>query len=199
LRAVREDVEREWVIRVEAERKRREEAEAWGQEVVRALEKEKKVRPPFLPLHFFSPGKPTGLRLNFPPLTWQARTKLEEERRALASFVSKFDSLALSPVLGVSSFGFPNIWKTTVPLDAIEEGPDGLEEISHVKPGDTSPVKISLKEQPSLLEEDYGWSEIGDVSFEMEQSPLGELGKEKVLFTGKRDAPHGKENVVPPL
>jgi hypothetical protein len=43
LRAVREDVEKEWEGKVEEERKKREEAEAWAGEVVRALEKEKKV------------------------------------------------------------------------------------------------------------------------------------------------------------
>jgi centromeric protein E len=43
LRAVREDVEKEWEVKVEEERKKREEAEAWAGEVVRALEKEKKV------------------------------------------------------------------------------------------------------------------------------------------------------------
>jgi centromeric protein E len=43
LRAVREDVEREWVGKVEAEVKKREEKERWAEELVRQLEKEKKV------------------------------------------------------------------------------------------------------------------------------------------------------------
>lgn len=43
LRAVREDVEKEWVDKVEAEVKLREEKEAWASELVRQLEKEKKV------------------------------------------------------------------------------------------------------------------------------------------------------------
>ena len=43
LRAVKEDVEKEWTVKVEEETKKRVEAEAWGEEVVRALEKEKKV------------------------------------------------------------------------------------------------------------------------------------------------------------
>jgi len=44
LRAVREDVEKEWVAKVEEERKRKEEKEAWADELVRQLDKEKKVR-----------------------------------------------------------------------------------------------------------------------------------------------------------
>ncbi|KAH6893650.1 kinesin [Coprinopsis sp. MPI-PUGE-AT-0042] len=64
LRKVREDVEAEWMAKVEEERKKREEKERWAEEVVKELEKEKK-----------------------------ARKKLEVERQALAAFVSKFDSL----------------------------------------------------------------------------------------------------------
>jgi centromeric protein E len=43
LRAVKEDVEKEWMDKVAAEQKKREEVEAWAQEVVKAVEKEKKV------------------------------------------------------------------------------------------------------------------------------------------------------------
>lgn len=43
LRQVKEDVEREWVMKLEQERKVREEKEAWGNELVRQLDKEKKV------------------------------------------------------------------------------------------------------------------------------------------------------------
>ena len=43
LRAVREDVEREWSARLTAEETKRKEAEAWAAELARALEKEKKV------------------------------------------------------------------------------------------------------------------------------------------------------------
>ena len=43
LRAVKEDVENEWIEKVAQERKKREEAELWAQEVVRAMEKEKRV------------------------------------------------------------------------------------------------------------------------------------------------------------
>jgi len=43
LRAVREDVEKEWVDKLDVEVKLREEKEAWAAELVRQLEKEKKV------------------------------------------------------------------------------------------------------------------------------------------------------------
>jgi centromeric protein E len=43
LRAVREDVEREWGARLAAEEAKRKEAEAFAAELARALEKEKKV------------------------------------------------------------------------------------------------------------------------------------------------------------
>ncbi|KZV67173.1 kinesin-domain-containing protein [Peniophora sp. CONT] len=64
LRQVREDVEREWTEKVENEAKKVREKEAWAEELVKQLEKEKKMR-----------------------------VQLEEERRVLAAFVSKFDSL----------------------------------------------------------------------------------------------------------
>jgi len=43
LRAVREDVEREWIAKLETEVRRREEKEAWADELVKQLDKEKKV------------------------------------------------------------------------------------------------------------------------------------------------------------
>ncbi|CAA7262764.1 unnamed protein product [Cyclocybe aegerita] len=69
LRKVKEDVEKEWSEKFEEERRKREEKERWAEEVVKALEKEK-----------------------------QMRKKLEEERRALASFVSMFDSLGFTAI-----------------------------------------------------------------------------------------------------
>lgn len=44
LRAVREDVEKEWVGKVEEEVKKRKESEQWAAEVVKQLEREKQVR-----------------------------------------------------------------------------------------------------------------------------------------------------------
>jgi len=43
LRAVREDVEREWSGRLTAEEAKRKQADEWATELTRALEKEKKV------------------------------------------------------------------------------------------------------------------------------------------------------------
>jgi centromeric protein E len=44
LRAVREDVEREWSARLAAAEAKHKETDAWATELARALEKEKKVR-----------------------------------------------------------------------------------------------------------------------------------------------------------
>lgn len=44
LRAVREDVEKEWQGKLDAERRVIAEKEAWAEELVRQLQKEKKVR-----------------------------------------------------------------------------------------------------------------------------------------------------------
>lgn len=43
LRAVREDVEKEWVQKLEAEVRVREEKEAWADELVKQLDRERKV------------------------------------------------------------------------------------------------------------------------------------------------------------
>lgn len=53
LRAVREDVEREWEIKVEEERKKREEKEAWAEELVRQVEKERSVSLKSFPLRWY--------------------------------------------------------------------------------------------------------------------------------------------------
>jgi len=55
LRAVREDVEREWAEKLEREIRMREEKEQWAGELVRQLEKEKKVRVLY-PLFSFDVG-----------------------------------------------------------------------------------------------------------------------------------------------
>jgi hypothetical protein len=64
LRAVREDVEKEWEVKVEAERKLRLEKEAWANELVRQLEKEKKVCGNFR-LHVVSPNSWPMFKLVF--------------------------------------------------------------------------------------------------------------------------------------
>lgn len=54
LRAVREDVEREWKVKVNDEIKKREEKERWAEELVKQLEKEKQVLL-FMSSFFLSP------------------------------------------------------------------------------------------------------------------------------------------------
>lgn len=54
LRAVREDVEKEWIGKVDVEVKKREEKERWAEELVKQLEKEKKVYLAFPSNHLFS-------------------------------------------------------------------------------------------------------------------------------------------------
>ena len=48
LRKVKEDVEKEWSENLDEEIKKSEQSERWVEEVVKALEKEKKVSSPFL-------------------------------------------------------------------------------------------------------------------------------------------------------
>lgn len=67
--AAKEDVEKEWKIKLDAEVQRWEEKEKWVDELVKELGRERR-----------------------------ARMKLEDERRALIAFVSKFDSLHLGGV-----------------------------------------------------------------------------------------------------
>lgn len=146
LRAVREDVEKEWVGKLEEEVKKREEKEAWAAELVRQLDKEKKLR-----------------------------IKLEEERRALASFVSKFDSLGLGcsalpsklkpakPTPGGASAAFAERQQSR----AANVAPAIIEDV------ECSPVRVdfsSLKAQPSLLDQmpEEEWCIMDDISFEME-------------------------------
>ncbi|KAK0457604.1 P-loop containing nucleoside triphosphate hydrolase protein [Desarmillaria tabescens] len=78
LRAVREDVEREWQVKVDDETRKREEKERWADELVKQLEKEK-----------------------------QTRIKLEDQARALTAFVTKLDALGLGG-LSLGSFDKEN-------------------------------------------------------------------------------------------
>ncbi|KAG9308915.1 P-loop containing nucleoside triphosphate hydrolase protein [Chiua virens] len=163
LRQVREDVEREWEGKFAAEVKRREEKEAWANELVKQLEKEKKMR-----------------------------TKLEEERRALAAFVSKFDALGMGggsvlptpSVSGSVSASASSGWgKAKSYLSRIGSGGLGIvaEEME-------SPMRLDLKNQPSLLDQtpEEEWSLMEDVSFEMD------VGKGR-LTNGKRAESQLKE------
>lgn len=170
LRAVREDVEKEWVGKLEEEVKKREEKEAWASELVRQLEKEKKVSSCMLPCFLCNTNKDQT----------QLRTTLEDERRALASFVSKFDSLSLGgsplpsklklakPTPGGASAAFAERQQSraanVTPATTIIEDAESSPALARVDFG-------SLKAQPSLLDQkmpDDDWSLMDDVSFEME-------------------------------
>lgn len=159
LRQVREDVEREWEGRLAAEVKRREEKEVWATELVKQLDKEKKVR-----------------------------TKLEEERRALAAFVSKFDALGLGggsvlpqssgsgSLLASASLGFGR------PKSYLSKMSGGLGIVAEET---ESPMRIDVKNQPSLLDQtpEDEWSLMEDVSFEME------VGKGRLVNVKRADSP----------
>ncbi|KAH9065246.1 kinesin-domain-containing protein [Lactarius vividus] len=159
LRAVREDVEREWGARLAAEEAKRKEADAWAAELARGLEKEKK-----------------------------ARQQLEDERRALAAFVTKFDSLTagLSSSASLSSLvsgvGTP-------PRAAAAKSP-----LARLPPIVESPLRMDLtglRAEPSLLEEKWDAAD----------RALGSSSPKRVQNTGKhiesptRGILEGKENL----
>lgn len=141
--------------------KRREEKEVWATELVKQLEKEKKLR-----------------------------VKLEEERRALAAFVSKFDALGLGvgsllPASSVPASASASMGSGRVKsyLSKIGIGSGGLGVVA-----EESPMRIDLKNQPSLLDQtpEEEWSMMEDVSFEVE------IGKGK-LVSGRRAESQLKE------
>ncbi|KAF7299577.1 Kinesin-like protein [Mycena chlorophos] len=150
----REAEAKEWAAKLENERRIVKEKEAWASELVRQLEKERRVR-----------------------------IQLEEERKALAAFVSKFDSLGLgllsassSPVKVMPSPGGASAAYASRKENRLMQSP------SHGGHEDASPIRMSLdlsmtKAHPSLLEqmpeEDSGW---GDVSFEAESGMFSRGG-----------------------
>ena len=165
---MKEDVEREWGARLQAEIRQREEKEAWTAELVRQLEKEKRMR-----------------------------TKLEEERRALAAFVSKFDALGLGggsnlasklkppkPTIGGATAAFAERQQNRVA---------NLVSISSIK--EESPIRIDIKNQPSLLEQtpEEDWSMMEDLSFEVETGKLRSAGNKRAESPLKDVL--GKENI----
>lgn len=154
LRAVKEDVEKEWTIKLEEETRLREEKEAWANELARELEKEKKLR-----------------------------VKLEGERRALAAFVSKFDSLGL----GGLSFGGPSspvksMAKPPMPSPGGATAKFTERQQNKANASEESPLKLDftggangLKSGPSLLEQmpEEEWSIVEDMSFDERDFKMG--------------------------
>ncbi|KAF9222920.1 kinesin-domain-containing protein [Gyrodon lividus] len=171
LRQVREDVEREWEGRLAEEVKRREEKQAWAGELVRQLEKEKKVR-----------------------------MTLEEERRALAAFVNKFDSLGLGSGVMLSS-STPSVSSSSVRTKSKFGSRVGKTGLGVVAEETESPMRIDLKNQPSLLEQtpEEEWSLMDDVSFEIEVGKGKDIGAGRVI-TKRAESPlkevlASKENI----
>jgi len=166
---VKEDVEREWGARLQAEVRQREEKEAWAMELVRQLEKEKRMR-----------------------------TKLEEERRALAAFVSKFDALGLGGGANLTSKlkpAKPTIGgATAVFAERQQNRTANVVSITSIK--EESPIRIDLKNQPSLLEQtpEDDWSMMEDASFEVEAGKLKGTGSKRAESPLK-DVLGRKENI----
>ncbi|KAI8986071.1 kinesin-domain-containing protein [Trametes punicea] len=153
LRAVREDVEKEWAGRLEKEMRAREEKEAWADELVKQLEKERKMR-----------------------------MKLEEERQALAAFVRKFDQLGLGglsgPALPPGKFNPPMptpggaaalfAQRQRNRVSTLKNEPV-MEPLAETE----SPIRLGgvSAGEPSLLAEE--WEDVvGDVSIELEKADL---------------------------
>ncbi|KAF9445112.1 kinesin-like protein [Macrolepiota fuliginosa MF-IS2] len=193
LRAVKEDVENEWKDRLEAEVQKREEKERWADELVKQLEKEKK-----------------------------ARTKLEDERRALTAFVSKFDSLGLGlvspsklrspmPTPGGAARVFAEKQQNKLPISA---GPGSV--FGPGKDVIDSPMRLpEMHKQPSLLDQvmpEEQWAD-DDLDFEMGLVDSTTAGvKTKTFEFGALKKPNGaggtsaprdvlgdKENIGPPV
>lgn len=171
LRAVKEDVEKEWSVKLEAEIKLRREKEAWAEQLVLQLEKEKQVLPVYLSL----------VKYLLPTL--QTRLKLEEERQALTAFVSRFDTLGVSQVparlrqpprmpSGASAYSQRRKRSYSFGLAAVPEQ------------NSPSPVKFiseKFKEQISLLDQQpddvLDALEAADASFELTLDLSLEKGK----------------------
>ncbi|THH28271.1 hypothetical protein EUX98_g5913 [Antrodiella citrinella] len=171
LRQVKEDVEREWSAKLEKETKLREEKEAWADVLVKQLEKEKKTR-----------------------------TKLEEERQALAAFVRKFDALGLGnsivlpqtklkppmPTPGGAAAVFAERQQRQNRIPALQD----LDTVT-----EASPVRftVSAAAEPSLLEEE--WDGMDEASFEIVEKLLSGKGSEspqsplREVFTEKENVP----------
>ena len=183
LRKVKEDVESEWTWKLEEEFKKREEQERWAEELVRQLDRERK-----------------------------ARKKLEDERRALAAFVSKFDSLGLGMTLPPSSSGSLRTptksgiasaktspfadRKKRLPLDGKENTSSSEIEMSV----DLSPMKMDWKGQQQLIMEQLPEETSFDVSFDCERLGTAEDGRtpRKSAQSIAREVFGGKENTIVP-
>lgn len=169
LRQVKEDVEREWGERLEAEVRKREEKEAWAAELVRQLDKEKRMR-----------------------------TKMEEERRALAAFVSKFDSLGLGAtnLAGKLKPARPTAGGAVAVFAERQQSRVANLPNSMTIP-EESPMRMDIKNQPSLLEQvpEEEWSMMEEVSFETETSAKPKTAGSKRVEGPLKGVLGSKENI----
>ena len=160
LRAVREDVEKEWGAKLEAEVKLREEKEVWADELVKQLDKERRVCPS---------SRSDGVML----IGIQMRMKLEDERQALAAFVKKFDSLGLGgPVFPVSSKlqpPLPTPGGAAALFAQRQKNRTSALQSDHSMPPvaeSESPLRLGTEHTtPSLLEEEWDGGEADVVAF----------------------------------
>jgi centromeric protein E len=131
------------------------------------------------------------------------RVTLEEERRALAAFVSKFDSLGLGLTLPPSKLPMPGSAPAEKHSTFVARNP----KLSATLSSDTSsPMRIDInkfKTHPNLLEQmpEEGWS---DVSFDTEvpQKAGGSGGKGPFMSRKESQSPvreilGDKENIRP--
>lgn len=110
--------------------------------------------------------------------------KLEEERQALAAFVSKFDALGL----GSNLTKLPPPSATSIFAERHQHRMHTLDPIVETE----SPIRLNSVTGPSLLEEE--WDAVEDVSFEIEK--LGK-GSSKFLSSHSpvREVFGDKENI----
>ena len=144
LRAVREDVEQEWVGKVAEERRLRDEKEAWAQELVRQLERERQVRLQRLEL---LRAMLNGIR--------QIRQKLEDEKRALQAFVADIEQIQIKsrsqlprPVIGGASVLVESRKRSAAAASGLSDSTNAVP-----RSFDTSPFRPKSKLQDQRLEE----------------------------------------------
>ncbi|KAG6836893.1 hypothetical protein H0H93_001724 [Arthromyces matolae] len=189
LRQVKEDVEKEWQDKVAAEIKKREEKERWAEELVKQLDKEKTIR-----------------------------ITLEEERRALAAFVSKFDSvglgLTLPPSFGASKIRPPKptpggaaaaFAERRANQTAWKNAASNIENTDMLASLAESPIRmditgggLKLKAHTPLMLEQMP-DEWSDISFEIIDAPVEsdrKFGMRKGAISPVREL-GDKENFVP--
>ncbi|KAF8634129.1 hypothetical protein AX15_001061 [Amanita polypyramis BW_CC] len=186
LRKVKEDVEKEWIDKVEEETKRREEKERWAEEVVKQLDRERRVR-----------------------------KKLEDERRALAAFVSKFDSLGLGLTLPASATSSGTLRtpksatvsaKTSPFTDRKKRQQPDKENDKSTSNNETemasepSPIKMEWRGQQQIMMEQMPEDAWYDLSFDCERLGATEMSSTRTLRKGAqsptREIFGGKENTM---